>query len=211
MQNNKFQIFIKIIFFGALWGALEASLGYVLHFIPGYLSGSVMFPIVLFILYRAYKSLGTKKAIVWVAFVAIGIKSLNLLLPFMPPAKTINPMIAMFLEAGLVFAVIPLISSNKLSSKFSGVLVAGLVWRVLYVGYQGINYLVTGFLSNYLKSFSMSFEFVIIYGLIGSFLAILVLLLTEKKIVIQKLDRLRINPMVSFGLLMLAIILTLSL
>lgn len=211
MENNKFQIFIKIVFFGALWGILEATLGYVLHFIPGYLSGSIMFPIVLFILYRAYRSLGTKKAIVWVAFVAIAIKSLNLFLPFMPPAKTINPMIAMFLEAGLVFAVLPMINSEKLSIKLSGILVAGLVWRLVYVGYQGMNYLLTGFMSNYLKSFSMSFEFVLIYGLIGSLLAMIILVLTERTLVIKKIDRIRINPIISFSMLMIAIVLTLLL
>jgi hypothetical protein len=210
MKKN-LDIFVKIVFFGSIWGILEATLGYVLHFVPGYISGSVMFPIVLFILYRAYKALGSKWAIFYVAFVAMAIKSVNLLLPYLYPAKTINPMVAMFLEASLVFAVIPMIDHKKLSYKVTGIIMASLLWRVAYIGYQGVNFLITDYLSNYLQSFSLSFEFVVLYGLIGTVLSVVLMTVTERYKWTYKIDQLKVNPLVSFGLLIVAVVLTLNL
>lgn len=210
-MKNKLDVFVKIVFFGSVWGLLEATLGFALHFLPGFISGSVMFPIVLFILYRAYKALGSKRAILYVALIAMSIKSVNLLIPYMYAAKTINPMIAMFLEAGLVFAVIPMLDSKKLVHKVSGIVIASLVWRMAYIGYQGLNYLVTDYLSSYLQSLSLTFEFVIGYGLIGTILAIVLMSITEKYQWGEKLDQIKVNPWVSFELFAIAIVLTLSL
>ena len=55
-----------IVFFGAIWGLVEATIGYALHLLPALIAGSVMFPIVMFILYHAYKSLSSRKAIFFV-------------------------------------------------------------------------------------------------------------------------------------------------
>lgn len=210
-MKNKFDVFVKVVFFGAVWGILEATLGYVLHFVPGYVSGSIMFPIVLFILYRAYKALGSKRAIFYVAFIAMAIKSVNLLLPFLYASKTINPMIAMFLEASLVFAVIPMIDHKNIAYKVSGIVLASLMWRMAYIGYQGLNFLVTDYLSSYLQSFSLSLEFVVFYGFVGVILGVLLLVLTEKYEWDFTIDRLKINPLLSLGLLVIAVVLTLTL
>lgn len=210
-MKSKFDVFVKIVFFGSIWGLLEATLGFTLHFLPGFISGSVMFPIVLFILYRAYKALGSKRAIMYVALIAIAIKSVNLLVPFLYPAKTINPMVAMFLEAGLVFAVIPMLDSKKIVYKVSGIIIASLVWRLVYVGYQGLNYVLTDYLSSYLQSFALGFEFVITYGLIGTFISIVLMTITEKYAWVAKIDHMKVNPLISFELMVIAIVLTLSL
>lgn len=211
MKTNRVQVLSKIIFFGAIWGFLEATLGYVLHFVPGFISGSIMFPIVMFILYRAYKSLGNRWAIFYVVLIAMMIKSVNLLLPYLYAAKTINPMVAMFLEACLVFAVVPMLDQKSLVSKVSGIMIASLVWRMAYIGYQGLNYLMTDYLSSYLQSFLLSFEFVVFYGFIGMLLAVVLMSLTEKYKWDIKLDRMKVSPYVSMILFVIAIVVTLSL
>jgi len=211
MKTNKLDMLLKIIFFGSIWGLLEATLGYVLHFVPALISGSVMFPIVLLILYRAYKSLGSRKAIFYVAMVAIMIKSVNLLLPFLHPARTINPMVSMFLEAGLIFAIIPMLESDKPTLKVSSIVGASLVWRLAFVGYQGLNYMMTGFLATYLTSFSMAIRFIVLEGLAGTVLALVAFLLLEKTVFMKKRELFKISPFLSFSTLILAVILTLSL
>jgi hypothetical protein len=211
MKNSKVEFITKIIFFGSLWGFLEATLGYVLHFVPALISGSIMFPIVLLILYKAYASLGSRKAIFFVAMVAMMIKSVNLLLPFLHPARTINPMVAMFLEASLVFAIIPMLESDKLSVKVSSIVAASLVWRLAFVGYQGINFLATGFLAKYLESFSSAVSFIILEGLTGTVLALVAFLLLEKTYFLKKQEDFKISPLVSYSMLILAIIFTLTL
>jgi hypothetical protein len=209
MKNNRLQFITKIIFFGSIWGILEATLGYVLHFVPALISGSIMFPIVLFILYRAYKSLGSRDAILYIAMIAVMIKATNLFLPYLHPARTINPMVSMFLEASLVFAVIPMMESKKLSTNILGVVGASLVWRLLFVGYQALNYALTGYLAVYLSSVSEFLSFVVLYGLFGTVLSIGVLFIL-KKVSFKRLDEFKLNPAISMALLILAVVLTLT-
>lgn len=209
MKVKDFEFLSKVVFFGAIWGIGEATIGYLLHLLPGYLAGSLMFPFVVFVLYRAYKSLGSKKAIFYVAIIAMMIKSVNLLLPFMPPAKTINPMVSMFLESLLVFAIIPLFESDKIINKVGAIFIASIGWRLAFVGYQGINYLVTDYLALYLRDFSAAFEYVVTLGLISAGFASLVMLVSLRLKQLDKLNSVRINPIVSLATLVIAIILTL--
>lgn len=209
MENKKLAFIAKIVFFGSLWGIVEATLGYVLHFLPGFLAGSIMFPFVMVILYKVYKSTGRKSAILYVAIVAMMIKATNLFLPFMIPAKTINPMVSMLLESMLVFAVIPLLDNENVFAKMGGVLVAGLGWRLAFIGYQGANYLITDYLSLYLQNLSAAFDFVFIQGMISVVIALVAIFVFTELKALKKLDRFSINPIVSLVTFTLAIILTL--
>ena len=42
MKRETMKTIVRIIAFGALWGLLEATLGYVLHLVHDYLPGLVM-------------------------------------------------------------------------------------------------------------------------------------------------------------------------
>ncbi|MCF7923958.1 MAG: hypothetical protein K9L64_02480 [Candidatus Izimaplasma sp.] len=209
MKRTKLEMISLIIFFGAVWGILEASLGYVLHLIPGFIAGTIMFPIVMFILYKAYKAMGSRKAIFYVAMVALFIKSANLLMPLPTPFKVVNPMIAMAIESLLVFAVIPLFESKKPAKVVTGVVIASIGWRLAYVGYLGINFFATGYLSNQIASFSAGVNFVLLSGLLTALIAMLFVAVSQIK-TIKKLDNIRINPIISFATLILAFVLTLT-
>ncbi|MDA3931516.1 MAG: hypothetical protein PF513_02130 [Tenericutes bacterium] len=209
MENNKLEVLVKIIFFGALWGVIEATLGYVLHFLPMLISGTLMFPIVIFVLYRAYKSIGSRKAIFYVGMIAIMIKSTNLLLPMLPAAKTINPMISMFLQSLLVFAVIPMLESDNNIAKVSGVMITSVGWRLGVMGYLVMNYYATGFLSFRLESFESIFTFTAIDGFLSGLLAIALVVGLSKLKSINKIDRIQIHPLVSAVTLVLAVVFTL--
>ena len=199
----------KIVFFGAIWGLIEATIGYALHLLPALIAGSVMFPIVMFILYHAYKSLSSRKAIFFVGLVAILIKSTNLFLPFLLPAKTINPMIAMAIQTLLVFAVIPLFESKKLSVKITSLVLVSIGWRLVMIGYYGVNYLATDFLDFRLRAFESAFSFVITEGLISGAFAVLLLFATNPLKALAKFDRTRISPIISTAVLVIAVVLTL--
>ncbi|MFW5889519.1 MAG: hypothetical protein ACOCUD_03970 [Bacillota bacterium] len=209
MKKTKLEMLSVVIFFGAIWGILEASLGYLLHFIPGFIAGTIMFPIVMFILYKAYKALGSKKAIFYVAVVAIMIKSINLALPLPTPFKVVNPMIAMALESLLVFAVIPMLESKKPVNIVSGIIVASIGWRLAYSGYLGINLLATGFLSDQIASLNAGIEFVLYSGLLSAAFALLLVAFNQIK-AIKKLEKITINPLVSGLTLIIALVLTLT-
>ncbi len=91
-----------IIFWGATWGIVEATLGWFLHFM--HFKGEVMilYPIGLFCMMMAAKQSGKSSAIIQVAIVAALIKLTNLFIPSSASVfRTINPAIAIILE-GLV-------------------------------------------------------------------------------------------------------------
>ena len=77
MKENK-SIWIYVLFFGAIWGILEATLGYVLQFLPPLVSGSVMFPIAATLMLITYQNTKSRSAMVYVAAIAASIKAINL-------------------------------------------------------------------------------------------------------------------------------------
>ncbi|QWC00540.1 hypothetical protein KHQ88_02930 [Mycoplasmatota bacterium] len=209
MKKNKLELFVKIVFFGGLWGLIEGTLGYALHLVPALISGTIMFPIVAFILYHAYKSTGSRKAILYIGFIAIMIKSTNLLLPMLPAAKTINPMIAMFLQSLLVFALIPMLDSKRVLSKVSGLMVISFAWRLGVIAYYVVNYLTTGFLSFRITSFDSIFTFVAIEGILSGVLAIILVIGLDQFRLTKKVDKMKIHPIFSALTLVLALVFTL--
>lgn len=147
-MNNKTKNISTIIFFGAIWGIVEATLGYVLHIIPGlslYLSGSVLFAFASYILYRAYQKTKSKMSLVYIGGVAALIKATNFFLPVTNIFKVINPIGSIILESLVVLAVIMLISHEDVWSKASGLLIASLAWRLVFFLYKGTSYLPTTF------------------------------------------------------------------
>ncbi len=209
MKNKTWETIVKITFFGAIWGIIEATLGYALHFLPALIAGSIMFPMVMFILYHAYKSLGSRKAIILVGVVAIMIKATNLFLPLLNPAKAINPMIAMFIQSLLAFAIMPMLNSDKVVQKVSGVVIASISWRLVMVLYYAFNYATTGFMDFRIASFDPAFSFVVTEGLISAVFAIGLIYLTNPIKSLSKLDKTRISPLISTALLVIALVLTL--
>lgn len=209
MNNNRLQFITKVVFFGALWGLIEATIGYALHFLPVLIAGSIMFPIVMYILYLATKSLGSRKAIFYVAFIAIAIKATNLFLPMLYPAKTINPMIAMFIQSLLAFAVMPMLNSQGLKNKISALAIASISWRLVMIGYYGLNYLLTGFMDFRIAEFNPAFTYVVTEGLISLALAVMVFQATKPIKTSSKWLEQKLSPVFSSLLLVVAVILTL--
>lgn len=91
-----------IIFWGACWGVLEATLGWFLHLI--HFKGEVLllYPFGLLCMMMAFKQTGKTSSIMKVAIVASLVKLTNLFIaPAAPFFYVTNPAIAIFLE-GLV-------------------------------------------------------------------------------------------------------------
>lgn len=92
----------SIVFWGACWGVLEATLGWFLHLI--HFKGEVLllYPFGLLCMMLAFKQTNKSSAIIKVAAVAAFIKLSNLFIaPAAPFFHVVNPAIAIFLE-GLV-------------------------------------------------------------------------------------------------------------
>jgi uncharacterized membrane protein YciS (DUF1049 family) len=209
MKNNRIELISKILFFGAIWGFFEATLGYVLHLLPALIAGSIMFPLVMFILYRAYKAIGSRTGVLLVGAVAIMIKATNLFLPFLFPAKTINPMVAMFIQSLLVFLVLPMLEKESVSVKISSFAIGSFSWRILMLSYYGFNYLLTGFLDFRIANLDAAISFVLWEGLISLAVISAIFYFAGKIKNLDKINTQKIHPLLSMAMIALALVLTL--
>ncbi len=190
MKNNKLIMLIaKIIFYGAIWGIVEATLGYLLHFAPPTIAGLIMFPIATFILIKAYRSTGSRSSLLYIGLIAASIKAVDFMLPGMMVFKTINPIISIVLESLVVFVALPILSSKKTIKRVLGAISTSITWRTGFVLYMLIQYLVTKNATIYITSPTYSLSFVMISGLIGGLLVMGVLWFEQsfKKVVFSKI------------------------
>lgn len=199
--------FSLILFYGALWGILEASIGHILHFVPTTIAGSVMFPIASVILINAYSRLDSKRALFYVAIVASMVKSIDLFLPAISVYKTINPMMAFIFEALLVVAVISLVTKDNVKSNALGMQVASISWRAMFIGYMAVQYVISGNLAPYISDLNFALSFLLIEGVISALLATGLFYMVK---FIKSKERLsfRVSPAFSASLFVLALILT---
>ncbi len=208
-MKQKITVLSAIIFYGSMWGILEATIGYLLHFLPIFIAGTILFPIVSLILYKTYQTTKSSSSLLYVGMIAAAIKALNFFLPYGSPFKIINPMISIILEALLVMVVIKVMSHDSLTKKASAFIAASMGWRLLYVVYMGIQFLATGFVHAYIASFYAAFEYIVLYGLLSAGFALGLHLVV--KILGQKvnLKLSRISIVMSMTTFVIAILLTL--
>jgi len=134
MKNNQaVKLLLTAVFYGSLWGILEASLGHFLHYIPLPLSGFIMFPLAYLLMRRAFRITGDSRVIFLMGFIAAAIKLVDLAIPGLPAVKTINPAMALLIEA----MAVGIYSSVKLNQTalIPRILGINFSWRVFFLGF----------------------------------------------------------------------------
>ncbi len=172
MEKNKQSMIIQTIAYGALWGLAEATIGYLLHWLPALVAGSVMFPVGAAILMRAYGRNGSRKMLFFIGVVAAAIKAADFILPVISPWKVVNPMICIVLEASVVAAVALMVEKGPVMARLALLPAASVAWRFLFLGVLGIQYLTTGTLSVQISTPANIVSFAIWSGLFSGALAI---------------------------------------
>ncbi len=169
MKNKNTRLIISILFFGSIWGIAEATLGHLLHLLNISIlwSGAIMFPIAAYILLKAYAVLRSKMSLFYIGIVAATIKAFDFLLPFRSAFKIINPMVSIVFESLLVVALVGMFDKDDLKNKMLAMPLASVAWRGAYLLYMGIQYLATGFVSDYLVSFEAAISFTVLYGVLS--------------------------------------------
>ncbi|MGE5373040.1 MAG: hypothetical protein ACM3QZ_13775 [Solirubrobacterales bacterium] len=125
-----------IVFWGALWGLTEATVGYFLHLLPVNIGWLFWFPIAFFFMARAWRDSGRPEAAFGAALLAASVKLTNLM-NAVPVDRVINPAAAIVFEGLGVYAVFYLLSRSKqwrrnpLTLSFA----ASLAWRALFAVY----------------------------------------------------------------------------
>lgn len=141
MQLKPSETWQTIVFYGALWGIAEATLGYLFHglsrllFIPG-LAGFIMFPLALFFMHRAYLRTGQVSTLMGVSAIAAAIKLTNLALPVLPPMDTINPAMAILLEGAAVTVLFGIARQFEEAVTWPRILLVATGWKAMFLFIQ---------------------------------------------------------------------------
>lgn len=177
---------LAILFFGSLWGIIEATLGYVLHLLPIKIGSFIWLPLAFFFMRQVYKNTGKISSIIYISIMAASIKMLNLFLPVRVD-KVINPAISIILE-GLSCASITYIiklknsvneKRNLILEDISVAIVFNTVWRSMYMIYL-ICASAWIYNASALTSQSASFKFIVIDNLLTSIIISSYMLVGEK-------------------------------
>jgi hypothetical protein len=206
------QMAVISLFWGALWGIAEATVGYLAHlviFIPG-IAGFIMFPIGFYFMTRAYKDTGKPGILFSTAAVAASIKLVDLFLPNLSPIHTINPAIAILMESAVVFLVFKSINAKPLQFRFGEVLIASTAWRLGFLFYSAILF-VTAISREFIQmGLGHILRFVLLESVINT-LIIIAYLKAEKVLKRKKTWSLRIRPAAAAAVLAVAILVKLTL
>ncbi len=192
-MDNKLK---SIVLYGALWGAAEATLGYVLHalFIP--ITGFIMFPIGFYFMKKCEKSTQSTQSILYVAAIASAIKLVGLLVPGAIPLKVVNPAFCILAEGVLVM----IFANAQVKSMVRSALIISFGWRLLFVALiwvQGLFGPQSGLLRG---GFSALGEFIVVNGGLN---ALLIFAIAE----FVNLEKFKISPRYSYGVLGIALVL----
>jgi hypothetical protein len=128
-----------ILFWGAVWGICEATIGYALHLaavaLPG-LPGALMFPIGFWCMAQARKATQKAYAPLGIALVAASIKLVDFLVPGYDAIRVVNPALSILLEGLAVAVVYTVLALPGRIRDYLKALGSGVLWRVLFAAYE---------------------------------------------------------------------------
>ena len=137
-MNTTKNTVLAVLFFGALWGFTEATLGYLLHLLPWPVSGLILYPIGVALMLMARRATGSRGAIFCVALVAAAIKLVDFFIPGAAalPERILNPSVAIVLEGLTAFVIVATMEPVMHRKSFQPVaaVMLSFSWRVLYLG-----------------------------------------------------------------------------
>lgn len=136
-----------VLFWGALWGILEATLGWFLHLMHFNGVVLVLYPFGLMCMLLAAKQTGKTSSIIQVAIVASVIKLVNLFMsPELPIYYTTNPAVAIFLEGLVTFGFCTAINKETKLKKWSIPFASLLVFVSIFI-YRGWQLIMDAFVT----------------------------------------------------------------
>ncbi len=156
------------IFWGALWGLEEATLGHLLHITTLSIGWFLWFPLAYLFMSMAYKQTGKLNSILFTSIVAAAIKLVDL---FMTTNLVIIicPALSIILEGISIFAILKIVSRKMIMQKYklAEIISVSLLWRVLFL--LSLLFIPPWIITSYpFKSVSSILKLLLYEGLINS-------------------------------------------
>lgn len=125
-----------IIFWGAVWGLIEATLGYVLHSFSLSVGWFFWFPLAFYFMSKVYRQTNSVTSVLFASAIAAAIKLIDFLLPARID-RIINPAVSIIFEGLIVFAAFKIIEHKQdfFRIRYLEAFAVSIGWRVLYVVY----------------------------------------------------------------------------
>lgn len=215
---------VTIIFWGALWGLEEATLGHLLHLTPLSIGWFLWFPLSYLFMSMVYKQTGKLNSILFTSIIAATMKLIDLFTTT-NLIIVICPALSIILESISLFAVLKIVNFKKLMQKheLTQIMSVSLLWRFLFL--LSLLFIPTWIMPSYpFKSIPSILKLLIYEGLINSLFIYGTVIIAKKtneinnkcntffKQLIDKLMQWKLikgtcfKPVVSLGLLAVAII-----
>lgn len=169
-----------IIFWGAAWGTIEATLGALFHAANFNIGWLFWFPIAFYFMNKVYKQTGKCESIIMLSVIAAAIKLIDLAL-LIRVDKVINPAVSILLEGLVVFITFKVMvkGSNLFKYKILGVAVISLSWRILYAAY--VLFLPTWMVViSPVRGFTLLLKFLLFEGIANTLFIIIINKLSER-------------------------------
>lgn len=132
MQSRRRRIFTITLFWGSIWGIVEASLGLILHAIKVIPTGAILFPLGYYFMQKSYKETGHLVSIFYTSVIAASIKLINLFSPIIPSIRVLNPAACILLEGLGVVLVFKYLIKISHGFKLAYGLAMSIFWRIGY-------------------------------------------------------------------------------
>lgn len=132
MLRDNMKDFYIVVFLGAIWGLVEASLGLLLHSIRFIPTGSILFPIGYYFMKKSYKMTGDISSIFYTSIVAASIKLINLFSPLVPTIKVLNPSFCIILEGIGVLVISSYLLKKEKPLELQHIFLMSIFWRIGY-------------------------------------------------------------------------------
>lgn len=158
IKNEKTKMLLVVLSIGGLWGILEASLGTLFHaFQLQVLGNFILLPIAYVLLSIAYSETKKARTIFYVGLVASVMKLCVFVLPGFPVLRIVNPALSIMLEASFMAVAVYVFKPKTMFSErgIFAIIVANIVWRLVFIGYQGATEQLV--VSTYGENFSSSY------------------------------------------------------
>jgi len=119
-NSGKLNLLLIPLFWGSLWGVAEATLGHLLHNLQiPVLPGTLMLPLGVYFMVRAYISSEKIPVIFLTAVVAASAKLIDFFFPAHSPAVVINPALAILSESLFVMLFFVLKGDGEIYRRLS--------------------------------------------------------------------------------------------
>lgn len=222
--------FCTVVFWGAMWGLFEATIGYLLHAMALNIGWLIWFPAAYFFMKAVYSQTGKAASVFQIAVIAAAIKTIDFLLPVRFD-MVLNPVASIILEGLSVGIVLHLVEQRLLRQQgqqkpqrwlldaLGGSFIPSISWRAFYLFY--VLTLPESLIAiSPLRSTGPLLRFLVVESIANGALIFLGLVIT--KMMMQKREesdkqatshkvggcgsweRLRLSPLFVFALLLLA-------